>query len=431
MLNFSETLKKRLMICSAIVISFYIIAYIKLDKTEKQNIEELKIIENVEFLELEEEVEEETKIPEPPKNVWEKIKSAFPVALPEPEKEEKPLDVMKEILRDSKMDEMEKLEDRKDPLLKSQKLDLDALKKERDSRLNELMDMTGPDKNKIQKLLVQEQALVDAEMPLPQRVGIENAIEMEEVGLKRADDIADVITVKSDRKIETIAETPTKKLVEKKMDLKKRLAALSSLPANKLQDRKFKRDDQLKEIAGTVKQRRKAQELLALQNLIDAEEPAPKGKRKVSGAIGFGTPGSGRDSGRISDIAKAPVKKKKPVVPVVKKMKNMKTEERIEITKKPVEITGPLEHREVMASFVPPYPDWAKEEGIEADVAIRFYVNAQGIVDDDMMVTMTSGYSQLDALCKTYLKRWKFAPLGIAEPQVDQWGIITMRFRLE
>ncbi len=97
--------------------------------------------------------------------------------------------------------------------------------------------------------------------------------------------------------------------------------------------------------------------------------------------------------------------------------------------KKGIDIEGPLADRKVVASAVPAFPDWARSQGIlEAEVAIRFNVDADGSVMPGMRVERTSGYGRLDKLCMDSLRNWKFAP---APGSGAQWGVITFRFVLE
>lgn len=97
--------------------------------------------------------------------------------------------------------------------------------------------------------------------------------------------------------------------------------------------------------------------------------------------------------------------------------------------RKGVEIEGPLADRKVTAYVVPTFPEWARAQGIlEAQVAIRFNVDAAGAVLPDMRVERTSGYGRLDKLTMESLKSWRFAPKPGAGVQ---WGVITFRFVLE
>ena len=96
---------------------------------------------------------------------------------------------------------------------------------------------------------------------------------------------------------------------------------------------------------------------------------------------------------------------------------------------KAVEISGPLAKRKVLSSYLPAYPEWAKAQGVEADVVLRFFVGPDGTVLDKMSVERTSGYPKLDKLCEEAIKKWVFAPLPGSEEA--QWGFVTFRFRLK
>lgn len=77
------------------------------------------------------------------------------------------------------------------------------------------------------------------------------------------------------------------------------------------------------------------------------------------------------------------------------------------------------------------YPDWAKEQGIDAKVVLRFKVNPDGTVDSQMMVSRTSGWRQLDELATRSLRNYIFEPLAAGTPQVAQWGELTFHFKPE
>ncbi|MDP3541344.1 MAG: TonB family protein [Elusimicrobiota bacterium] len=97
--------------------------------------------------------------------------------------------------------------------------------------------------------------------------------------------------------------------------------------------------------------------------------------------------------------------------------------------KKGVEIEGPLKDRKVVSADIPKFPEWARTQGMmEAEVAIRFNVDAEGSVMPGMRVERTSGYGRLDRLCMDSLRNWTFVP---APGSGAQWGVITFRFILE
>jgi len=93
-------------------------------------------------------------------------------------------------------------------------------------------------------------------------------------------------------------------------------------------------------------------------------------------------------------------------------------------------ISGPVAMRGVVSMVRPEYPDWATEQGLEAEVTLRFWVNPKG----DVINTKTekrSGYLELDMIARRALEQWKFDPLDPRLPQHDQWGTVTIKYRLE
>lgn len=101
-----------------------------------------------------------------------------------------------------------------------------------------------------------------------------------------------------------------------------------------------------------------------------------------------------------------------------------------DIKRKSLEIEGPLSNRKLVSYSVPEFPSWAVERGLrQAEVRIRFYVNAAGnVLTDGMRVEATSGHGRLDRLAMDALKTWRFQKQAGAG---SQWGIITFRFELE
>jgi TonB family protein len=77
------------------------------------------------------------------------------------------------------------------------------------------------------------------------------------------------------------------------------------------------------------------------------------------------------------------------------------------------------------------YPDWAKEQGIDAKVVLIIKVMPNGSVDPNIVVTRTSGWRQLDELAIRTLRQYQFAPLPHDAPQVAQGGTITLHFKAE
>ncbi len=94
-----------------------------------------------------------------------------------------------------------------------------------------------------------------------------------------------------------------------------------------------------------------------------------------------------------------------------------------------VQMFGPIVNRSIEYSEIPEYPDWARKRGIETDVRMRIWVNANGDVTDTMIIRK-SGFLRIDLLVENSLRRWKFTPLMSDVAQTKQWGEILIRFVL-
>ena len=433
--NFIDDSRSRFVLSLAVIASFHAVMFYYMNMTVIINREKAKLITNVEIMQIT--PEKAAVVQEQPKNVWDKIKQIMPFSKAEEGPRPTAADSMKRLLEESTM-KPPKLVDKTQPLSPLEKNQLDDLKRQRDQKLTELMDMTGGAQHKVAKLMTQEQVLTESARPIVRpTVGIDKSISMEEVGTKRAaGNIADIIGAETSHKNAGL-QAPVSQLVEKKSELKRQLAALNSAPG--LQDRSGSArtgGGELKEIVGNVQERKTAQELVALEKLIQEKEPSKPSPHRGGGGGGFGFAGGssglgGAEAIKLNEPKEQPIARK-PAVPDMGAMSAPKAEQTVaEIKKAPVEITGPLQHRKVLKAYVPKYPDWAKSKSIEADVSLRFFVNPEGFVMPDISVVITSGYRELDQLCIEHLKKWVFAPLDATESQTDQWGIITIRFRLD
>lgn len=90
-------------------------------------------------------------------------------------------------------------------------------------------------------------------------------------------------------------------------------------------------------------------------------------------------------------------------------------------------IRGEVAMRGISRNPEPSYPEWAKEQGIEANVELKFWVLPSGEVSS-IEVFATSVWSDLDRLAEEALSQWRFEPI---KKDVNQWGIITFRFQLD
>src|SRR3989339_553980 len=352
------------------------------------------------------------------------IEPFIPSAMPGP-KDEKPLDVVKKDIE--KAIEVErKLVDKTAPLLKrTDALKFKEIAKEKDQKLADIMKTM--DSKKLNELMEQERKLTDREEPVARKT---DALKFDEVGLKRADKIKDILTTADagrkidDGKIRDL--TPSDLLTEKKAPLDKNSKADDL--GIKLKTR-VKDDGKIKEIVGTAEERKKVRELLAMEEKLveNTTRIASKGGGGGGGkpAIGYG--GGGGINLKNEDLKK--VETKVNIAPV-KKAETAAALEKTAVSKSSVELIGPLQGRGIIVSYMPKYPEWMKEKGVEADVAVRFFVSPSGAVKDEMSIERTSGYPELDKIVMAVLKTWQFEALSRSAKQDDQWGVVTFRFKL-
>lgn len=77
------------------------------------------------------------------------------------------------------------------------------------------------------------------------------------------------------------------------------------------------------------------------------------------------------------------------------------------------------------------YPEWAKEQGIDAKVVLRFKVFPNGSVDSQITVVKTSGWRQLDEEAIKSLRNYQFEPLPAGARQDVQFGELAFHFKPE
>jgi TonB family protein len=66
---------------------------------------------------------------------------------------------------------------------------------------------------------------------------------------------------------------------------------------------------------------------------------------------------------------------------------------------------------------------------VEAEVELTLYVLPNGMVD--RVIPTVKGDAELERIAIQYLRQWRFAPLPRDQPQVEQWGTIPIKFRLQ
>jgi TonB family protein len=66
---------------------------------------------------------------------------------------------------------------------------------------------------------------------------------------------------------------------------------------------------------------------------------------------------------------------------------------------------------------------------VETEIELTFWVLSSGIVD--RAIPSVKGDAELERLAIQYLKQWRFAPLPKDQPQVEEWGMIPIKFKLQ
>lgn len=88
-------------------------------------------------------------------------------------------------------------------------------------------------------------------------------------------------------------------------------------------------------------------------------------------------------------------------------------------------IKGPLVNRKILDR--PPPPQVRVK--VEAEIEMTVWVLPNGVVD--RVIPTLKGDVELERIASQYLKRWRFIPLPKDQPQVEQWGTIPIKFKLQ
>ncbi len=88
-------------------------------------------------------------------------------------------------------------------------------------------------------------------------------------------------------------------------------------------------------------------------------------------------------------------------------------------------IKGALVSRKILEK---PHPPQVKVK-VEAEIELSFCVLPNGKVD--RVVPSVKGDTELERIATQYLKQWRFAPLPKDQSQVEQWGTIPIKFKLQ
>ncbi|MFC1546737.1 TonB family protein [bacterium] len=332
-----------------------------------------------------------------------------------------------------KMQEMKPLlKEKAQPLKRKKKLDID---KKMDRKDKKLLDINKR-KEKLFKLkdIDSKKIAFKSARPDLHADDVKALISLEAVGNKRVSKKTLETLNKIEKRVRVLKDfSPDVKLTEKKIKrIDTKLQSMDSLPVVSLQEKSVGRLKGM-DIPDDNRQRRNAREMVIIDEapIIEDKGKISRASRRIdtSSIGGEGTSGGEmkmmeapvKRAGRIRDISKLskeePKKKERTIVSKAKRKE-----------RKNVEITGPLKDRKVLSWSVPEYPEWAKEEAVEASVQIFFVVNAGGEVDtSSIRVEITSGYRELDNLSIETLKKWRFSKIE----GESQWGYIVFRFTLE
>jgi TonB family protein len=88
-------------------------------------------------------------------------------------------------------------------------------------------------------------------------------------------------------------------------------------------------------------------------------------------------------------------------------------------------IKGPLAARKILER---PKPPQVKVK-VEAEIEMTIWVLPNGTVE--RVVPSVRGDAELERIAIQYLKQWRFVSLSRDQPQVEQWGTIPIKFKLQ
>ncbi len=88
-------------------------------------------------------------------------------------------------------------------------------------------------------------------------------------------------------------------------------------------------------------------------------------------------------------------------------------------------IRGPAGRRKIL--YKPEIPEVKIER--EGEVELKFWVLPDGSVGS--VVPLLRGDAELERIATNYIKQWRFNPLNEGGSTVEQWGTITVKFRLK
>ncbi len=101
------------------------------------------------------------------------------------------------------------------------------------------------------------------------------------------------------------------------------------------------------------------------------------------------------------------------------------------LSEKPLEenlrlgMRGPLVTRKILERPPPPQV----KVRVEVEIEMTVWVLPNGMVD--RVIPTLKGDAELERIASQYLKQWRFAPLPRDQAQVEQWGTIPIKFKLQ
>lgn len=165
---------------------------------------------------------------------------------------------------------------------------------------------------------------------------------------------------------------------------------------------------------------------------VGGTAPTPGGGSSGSGrrtVLDYGSGGSGGGlAGKGGTLAGSP----KAPSPAKQRDQSIAEAQPVKVAGKGsnMTITGQIAGRKILHSVSPEYSKTARKNGWEGVVAVHFTVLADGRVKDNMFFEQTSQHRDLNKAAMDAIKQFKFAPLPPNEAAVEQWGVITIVFRL-
>ncbi len=90
-----------------------------------------------------------------------------------------------------------------------------------------------------------------------------------------------------------------------------------------------------------------------------------------------------------------------------------------------LKIKGPLAARRIVERPAPP----RVKVKVETEIELTFWFLPDGRVD--RAVPTVRSDAELERIAIQYLKQWRFEPLPKEKPQVEQWGTIPIKFKLQ